>query len=1000
MDPPIFNDVDEALNEEQLINIQIDAHSVKEVLSELSVRLETANQQITILQEKKEINDINERMDKLQEQIENVASQSSRRINNAPQSMEEVTEEINKCLLPLKECFQKMLDNLHNLIKDENSKLLEDKLQNLKSETIELLKKEYASMSQHNSLLAHIQTIYDKISDLSKQIIEAQTTAKEIVITNQEQTNTNTIPDEFKEQLKTIQEKIDSLTEKGNEAEKSHAKFQKEFSEIKIKINEQDEEIKEVKSTLFLLGQKFNQYQNELEGRLNVIELSNLNTNSSNHDENEQKQENDPNQSNFISKIIPILTNLQDKQHQLELKVQEQDNLIQTLQANQSKPQSSKPIVTFAISETNSHQIIQNTENEPNSPSSNKRDKSETPIVKSSSELNVRPFENETIESQRSPSQALSLQSTPRDHQSFKELSRHLNENDLRVTDLENEVILIKATIKEIQNNSNEQIIPNPETVAEMKLVIDQKHAEQAQLVLSALSSSPQSKHQTARSQIIEQNIHSDDTELSANDTNSIMNPNNMTKDNFIYDFTINDIGNLSRHVQSLLIRVGNLENRSPTRYITPNDEQLIGDDGNKSAKSYSSRSIITNPNSNNISPSESKSQTESLQELPKAQKHVRFASTSVQTFEDTECQVVFTSDTATSPSTKSPVQAETETQTQIDSNQSEDDYQSILNVNSNSNENNLDSSKIESEPESNENRPKKVELRISTPVNEDVAATRTPNAQTPSSDRDKSNSNAHVFNEHYIELINSISDSLNDNIQRVSTLTETMKYIDNKVDNFISSINQLKFDVDNLIQNKSTFNEEEFTTNIIKQIRFEVDQRLMGLTPQVVQDLNNFAPIGVVKMIAQNFQVSVDGIEKQIGQIKDFLNSLVTRNDLDAMMEKINTNNQAVSATGDTAGGTFKMRCLLCGREASGVTGMITESEVAKLLGTPPNGFSLGKKNLARNSFDSNNANKLVLSYGKDAFRQKNKQKIKIATLPPMEEQPQNPLAKTTNAV
>ena len=109
--PPPPNDVDIALNEEQLINIQIDAHSVKEVLSELSVRLETANQQITTLQNKKEINDINERIDKLQEQIESVATQSSRRINNAPQSMEEVTIEIKKHISPLKENFQKLLTN-------------------------------------------------------------------------------------------------------------------------------------------------------------------------------------------------------------------------------------------------------------------------------------------------------------------------------------------------------------------------------------------------------------------------------------------------------------------------------------------------------------------------------------------------------------------------------------------------------------------------------------------------------------------------------------------------------------------------------------------------------------------------------------------------------------------------------------------------------------------------------------------------------------------------
>ena len=144
--PPPQNDVDEALKEEELISIQIDAHSVKEILAELSVRLETAHQQISVLQDRKEINDINERMDKLQDQIESVATQSSRRKNNAPQSMEEVTQEINKIVLPLKDNFQKLLDKLHSSIKDENSQLLEEKLDLLKKENIELLDKEYTSI--------------------------------------------------------------------------------------------------------------------------------------------------------------------------------------------------------------------------------------------------------------------------------------------------------------------------------------------------------------------------------------------------------------------------------------------------------------------------------------------------------------------------------------------------------------------------------------------------------------------------------------------------------------------------------------------------------------------------------------------------------------------------------------------------------------------------------------------------------------------------------------
>ncbi len=53
---------------------------------------------------------------------------------------------------------------------------------------------------------------------------------------------------------------------------------------------------------------------------------------------------------------------------------------------------------------------------------------------------------------------------------------------------------------------------------------------------------------------------------------------------------------------------------------------------------------------------------------------------------------------------------------------------------------------------------------------------------------------------------------------------------------------------------------------------------------------------------------------------------------------------------------------------------------------------FSKFERKKKKNIIDYNNENKLVLSYGKDAF------KWKIVTLSAMEEQPQNPLVETSN--
>ncbi|KAH0786908.1 hypothetical protein GPJ56_009154 [Histomonas meleagridis] len=161
----------------------------------------------------------------------------------------------------------------------------------------------------------------------------------------------------------------------------------------------------------------------------------------------------------------------------------------------------------------------------------------------------------------------------------------------------------------------------------------------------------------------------------------------------------------------------------------------------------------------------------------------------------------------------------------------------------------------------------------------------------------------------------------------------------------------------------------------MLNQVRFEFNQRLLGLTPKEVEDMTSFAPLAVVKQVSKNFQSSIDGVEKQISMLKDFLKNLVSRNDLQAMMEKLNS--IEIGNANETAGGRLGISCLLCGRPVQKVTGMITEGDVARLLGTPPGSIA----GISRGS------NKYVLVYGNEVM--KNSKAKKKTQLPPIQKPP-----------
>jgi hypothetical protein len=171
-------------------------------------------------------------------------------------------------------------------------------------------------------------------------------------------------------------------------------------------------------------------------------------------------------------------------------------------------------------------------------------------------------------------------------------------------------------------------------------------------------------------------------------------------------------------------------------------------------------------------------------------------------------------------------------------------------------------------------------------------------------------------------------------------------------------------------------FNARDEILQEIAQLRLEVDQRLLGLTPQTKADMSAFAPLPVVRQIATNFQVSIDELDQQIATIKDFLKNLVSKNDLEAMVDKLQVTPQ--KGDGTTAGG--KISCLLCGKMTHGVTGMIMESEIARLLGTPPQ-CGMGRTRVSHGEG-------YVLTYGRDVLKGKKKPATR-AVLPPIPDKP-----------
>jgi hypothetical protein len=96
---------------------------------------------------------------------------------------------------------------------------------------------------------------------------------------------------------------------------------------------------------------------------------------------------------------------------------------------------------------------------------------------------------------------------------------------------------------------------------------------------------------------------------------------------------------------------------------------------------------------------------------------------------------------------------------------------------------------------------------------------------------------------------------------------------------------------------------------------------------------------------VSGNFQNSLKMATKEIDALKEMIGKMVTRPEMMEFAEAVSTALQAQQSADleSTAGGRIAYKCLLCGRPTHQVTGMITDPDIARLVGEPPTSV-LGK--------------------------------------------------------
>lgn len=208
-----------------------------------------------------------------------------------------------------------------------------------------------------------------------------------------------------------------------------------------------------------------------------------------------------------------------------------------------------------------------------------------------------------------------------------------------------------------------------------------------------------------------------------------------------------------------------------------------------------------------------------------------------------------------------------------------------------------------------------------------------------------------------------SLSPKINSLSQTYAELEDTTQRMGDQLNDVcadITRLSSLQMDTSKELASLSTT-----ATQTFDELRATTENQ-QKLINDLQRKLADAATIPTLRQVTSNFSQAIADFDKRLDVVNTILPTYVTRSDLNEILS-----HAAGVASGDnTAGATFGYRCLLCGKPAN-TTGMITESEVARLLGTPPNvpGRPEGKH---------------VLQYGKEATIRASKTK-KLPNLPPV---------------
>lgn len=260
-------------------------------------------------------------------------------------------------------------------------------------------------------------------------------------------------------------------------------------------------------------------------------------------------------------------------------------------------------------------------------------------------------------------------------------------------------------------------------------------------------------------------------------------------------------------------------------------------------------------------------------------------------------------------------------------------------------------------------------------------------------SSRSNLSARSHITSQTYEEL-----DSLTKRLeQKVSELARQVQNTTDRLGDEDRQIHQLRKSLDSQV-----------TRDDLEELRAEFEER------QSFNRKNNPNAESVtalqLKRVVQNFQNSIKTIDKQLESVTEKVPNFVSRQELTELVDVVSqlTNQQTKEKSIATAGGSMAYKCLLCGRPTNQVTGMITESEVARMIGEPP---IIGATAAAvpRGSADNNDGGiyagsggELVLMYGKEgltahrATSQMSSKRKKMPILPKI--QPKTPSLQVTN--